>query len=79
MDPSLADHSAEELDQSLLADGDAAGREVFHVHLHVVPRYPGDGFGLDFPAGYPRRAERAALDDMAEALAGALFGTDDDG
>lgn len=31
----------------LLADGEAAGRqEVFHVHLHVIPRFEGDGFGL---------------------------------
>ncbi len=29
-----------------LADGQAAGQEVFHVHLHVFPRYAGDGFGL---------------------------------
>ncbi len=29
-----------------LADGQAAGQEVFHIHLHVVPRYAGDGFGL---------------------------------
>ncbi|MBA2518786.1 MAG: HIT family protein, partial [Chloroflexia bacterium] len=27
-----------------LADGVAAGQEVFHVHLHVFPRYPGDSF-----------------------------------
>ena len=29
-----------------LADGVAAGQEVFHVHLHVFPRFAGDGFGL---------------------------------
>ena len=29
-----------------LADGVAAGQEVFHVHLHVIPRTPGDGFRL---------------------------------
>lgn len=28
----------------LLADGELAGQEVFHVHLHVVPRTGGDGF-----------------------------------
>jgi diadenosine tetraphosphate (Ap4A) HIT family hydrolase len=25
-----------------LADGEAAGQEVFHVHLHVIPRFAGD-------------------------------------
>ena len=29
-----------------LADGVLAGQEVFHVHLHVIPRTPRDGFGL---------------------------------
>ena len=28
------------------ADGEAAGQEVFHAHLHVIPRYTDDGFGL---------------------------------
>ena len=27
-----------------LADGEAAFQEVFHVHLHVIPRYKGDSF-----------------------------------
>jgi diadenosine tetraphosphate (Ap4A) HIT family hydrolase len=28
------------------ADGEAAFQEVFHGHLHVFPRTPGDGFGI---------------------------------
>ena len=38
-----------------LADGVAAGQEVFHVHLHVIPRTPGDGFRLK---GRPRTPGR---------------------
>lgn len=40
------------------ADGEEAGQEVFHAHLHMIPRYEGDGFGLTIrrdPA--PSRAE----------------------
>jgi diadenosine tetraphosphate (Ap4A) HIT family hydrolase len=48
----------------LLADGAAAGQDVFHVHLHVVPRFEGDGFGLRFPPGYGVRP-RAVLDAVA--------------
>jgi histidine triad (HIT) family protein len=29
-----------------LADGEAAFQEVFHLHLHVFPRFTGDGFEL---------------------------------
>ena len=32
-----------------LADGVAAFQSVFHVHLHVIPRFEGDGLGLRFP------------------------------
>ena len=28
-----------------LADGQAAGQTVYHLHLHVFPRLKGDGFG----------------------------------
>lgn len=30
-----------------LADGEAAFQEIFHVHLHVFPRYQGDTFRID--------------------------------
>ncbi|MGC4814392.1 HIT family protein [Micromonospora sp. DT228] len=30
-----------------LADGEAAFQEVFHLHLHVFPRFVGDSFRID--------------------------------
>jgi len=56
----------------LLADGEAAGQEVFHVHLHVVPRFAGDGFGFRFPAGYRDLPPRTALDAAARAVRGGM-------
>lgn len=44
-----------------LADGEAAMQEVFHVHLHVIPRFRGDGFGLKFGPHYFQRPERSEL------------------
>ena len=55
-----------------LADGAAAMQEVFHVHLHVFPRYPNDGFGLTFGPHYGQRPARAELDAFAEKVRGAL-------
>jgi diadenosine tetraphosphate (Ap4A) HIT family hydrolase/protein-tyrosine-phosphatase len=55
-----------------VANGEAAGQEVFHVHMHVIPRFPGDGFGFRFPPGYGRIEERARLNEMAERIRGRL-------
>jgi histidine triad (HIT) family protein len=55
-----------------LADGVAAGQEVFHVHLHVIPRFTGDGFGLRFGPRYGNRPPRADLDELAQRIAGSL-------
>ena len=56
----------------LLADGEAAGQEVFHVHLHVIPRFDGDGFGFKFPPGYSNKPERSELDAIALQIVEAL-------
>ncbi|NEW52833.1 HIT domain-containing protein [Nocardia cyriacigeorgica] len=52
-----------------MADGVTAGQEVFHVHLHVIPRTVGDGFGLKARPTTPHRAD---LDYLAGSIRGAL-------
>ena len=52
-----------------LADGDAAGQDVFHVHLHVLPRFQGDGVLIDATFGHPTRVE---LDARATQIAQAV-------
>jgi histidine triad (HIT) family protein len=54
-----------------LADGAAAGQEVLHVHLHVFPRFDGDGFGLRFGQEYGQLVARERLNDDARAIADA--------
>jgi diadenosine tetraphosphate (Ap4A) HIT family hydrolase len=50
-----------------LADGAVAGQSVFHAHLHVIPRYAGDGFGFRRPFGGTESAP-ADLADVAEQI-----------
>jgi histidine triad (HIT) family protein len=45
-----------------LADGAAAGQTVFHLHLHVFPRYAGDGFSFKLPDRYYQPPSRADLE-----------------
>ena len=52
----------------LLADGAAAGQEVFHLHLHVFPRFEHDGFGLRFGPDNRKRPGRAELERIAARL-----------
>ena len=59
-----------------VADGEAAMQDVFHVHLHVIPRFAGDQFGLRLPPGYPQQAARSELDANADRIRAAIEGED---
>ena len=52
----------------ILADGAEAGQEVYHVHMHVVPRYRGDGFGFRMPPRYDRETSREELEKIATKI-----------
>jgi diadenosine tetraphosphate (Ap4A) HIT family hydrolase len=54
-----------------LADGEAAFQEIFHIHLHVVPRYRGDSFRLDSGQS-TEQATREELDHVAATIRAAL-------
>ena len=47
------------------ANGAAAGQTVFHLHIHLVPRYEGDGMALTWPVKNPPRDKLA---DYAEKI-----------
>jgi histidine triad (HIT) family protein len=55
-----------------LADREAAFQEIFHVHLHVIPRFRGDGFELKFGPSYGIKPERKELDSIAEQVRRAI-------
>lgn len=44
-------------------NGAAAGQEVFHLHIHVMPRHAGDGLLRIYPSApsYPSVDERAEI------------------
>ena len=50
------------------SNGEAGGQEVFHFHLHVHPRWPGDGLLRVYPDGLPAISEPARLDALAGSL-----------
>lgn len=58
-----------------MANEPPAGQVVMHAHMHVIPRYPGDGFGMRRPQGGERSPSgRAQLDELAAAVRERLDG-----
>jgi histidine triad (HIT) family protein len=45
--------------------GEAAGQNVFHYHVHLIPRHAGDGFDVPLPYHGSAMPDRTLLDAMA--------------
>jgi histidine triad (HIT) family protein len=50
-------------------NGKAAGQDIFHIHVHVVPRFEGQKLP---PFSQLKEVERAKLDAMAEKIRSAI-------
>jgi len=52
--------------------GAVAGQDVFHFHVHVIPRCPDDGFGVPLPFAGSAMPDRTVLDANAARIIAAL-------
>jgi histidine triad (HIT) family protein len=48
--------------------GAAAGQDVYHFHVHLIPRRAGDGFDVPLPFPGSAMPERTRLDAMAARI-----------
>ena len=56
----------------VMCNGKAAAQTVFHAHIHVNPRYKGDGFSWNLPPGFESRPGRDHLNQVAAKITQAL-------
>ncbi len=48
--------------------GSAAGQDVFHYHIHIIPRYKNDGFDIPLPFPGSTMPDRTVLDATAARI-----------
>ena len=56
----------------LVNSGAAAGQNVFHYHVHVIPRRADDGFDIPLPYGGSEMPDRTVLDMNAARIIAAF-------
>ena len=60
-------HGADDMN-IVVNSGAAAGQNVFHFHVHVIPRTAGDGFDIPLPFAGSSMPDRTLLDAMAARI-----------
>ncbi len=56
----------------IVSSGAAAGQDIYHFHIHLIPRRRGDGFDVRLPFGDSEMPDRTELDMMAARIISAL-------
>ena len=56
----------------IVSSGAAAGQDVYHFHIHLIPRRQGDGFDVRLPFAESDVPDRTVLDMMAARIIVAL-------
>lgn len=52
----------------VVSSGAEAGQDVYHFHIHLIPRHPNDGFDIQLPFSGSAMPERTQLDAMAARI-----------
>lgn len=52
----------------ILSDGAVAGQEVMHSHMHIIPRFKGDGQRIGFTHSDTEQFPRMRLDEIAKSI-----------
>jgi histidine triad (HIT) family protein len=56
----------------IVSSGAAAGQDVYHFHMHLIPRRQGDGFDVRLPFANSEMPDRTVLDMVAARIIAAL-------
>ena len=56
----------------VVSSGTSAGQDVYHFHIHLIPRRQGDGFDVRLPFANSQMPDRTVLDMVAARIIAAL-------
>ena len=56
----------------VVSSGTTAGQDVYHFHIHLIPRRDGDGFDVNLPFSGSAMPDRTQLDAMAARIISSL-------
>jgi len=56
----------------VISSGESAGQDVYHFHIHLIPRRAGDGFDVPLPFPGSSMPDRTQLDAMAARIISSL-------